>query len=65
MQVPPGISQEGDGVTRPHADGHGSEAGRRAVQYGLGFHWYPAGHGAGGVVRTTRVGLQSVLETEK
>lgn len=65
MQVPPGVSQEGDGVTRPHADGHGSEAGRRAVQHGLGFHGHPAGHGAGGVVRTTRVGLQSVLETER
>lgn len=27
VQVPPGISQEGDGMARPHADGYGSEAG--------------------------------------
>lgn len=65
VQAPPGISQEGDGMTCPHADGHSSEAGRRAIQYGLCFYWHPAGHRAGGVVRTTRVGLQSVLETEE
>lgn len=61
VQAPSGVPQEGDGVSRPHADRHGSEAGRRAVQYGLGFHGDPAGHGAGGVVGAAGVGIQRVL----
>lgn len=61
MQVPPGVPQEGDGVSHPDADRHGSEAGRRAVKYGLGFHGDPAGHGAGGVVGAAGVGIQCVL----
>lgn len=65
VQVPSGVSQEGDGLTLPHADGHGGEAGRGAVQDGLCFHRHPAGHGAGGVVRTTGVGLQGVLDRQE
>lgn len=61
VQVPLGVSQEGDGVSRPHADSHGGEAGGRAVQYGLRHHGHPAGHRAGGVVRAAGVRIQSVL----
>lgn len=61
VQVPSGVAQEGDGVSRPDADGHGGEAGRRAVQYGLRFHGHPAGHGAGRVVGAAGVGVQRVL----
>lgn len=61
MQVPLGVSEEGDGMSRPHADSHSSETGRRAVQYGLSFYGHPAGHRAGGVVRAAGVGVQSVL----
>lgn len=61
VQVPLGISQEGNGMSRPHADSHSSETGRWAVQYGLCFYGHPAGHRAGGVVRATGVGVQSVL----
>lgn len=61
MQVPPGVSQEGDGVSRPHADCHGGEPGGRAVQYGLRLHGHLAGHGAGCVVGAAGVRVQSVL----
>lgn len=61
VQVPLGVSQEGNGMSRPHADGHGSEAGGRAVQYGLRFYSHPASHRAGGVVGAAGVGVQSVL----
>lgn len=61
VQVPLGVTQEGDGVSRPHADRHCGETGRRAVQYSLRFHGDPAGHGAGGVVGAAGVGVQSVL----
>lgn len=50
VQVPLGVSQEGDGMSRPHADGHSSETGGRAVQYGLCLDGHLAGHRAGGVV---------------
>lgn len=52
-------------MSGPHTDGHSSEAGRRAIQDSFCFHRHPAGHGAGGVVRATGVGLQSVLETSE
>lgn len=61
VQVAFGVSQEGDGMSCPHADRHSSETGGRAVQYRLCFHGDPAGHGAGSVVRATGVGVQSVL----
>lgn len=48
-------------MPHPDADRHGSEAGRRAVQYGLCFHGDPAGHGAGCVVGAAGVGIQRVL----
>lgn len=48
-------------MSRPYADCDSGETCRGAVQYGLCFHGDPAGHGTGGVVRATRVGIQSIL----
>ncbi len=64
MQVPLRVSQEGNGMSRPHADSHSSETGRRAVQYGLCFYSHPAGHRAGGVVRAAGIGIQCILIME-
>ena len=61
VQVSSGVSQEGDGVALPHADGHRGETRGRAVQNGLRLHRHPAGHRAGGVVRTAGVGLKGIL----
>lgn len=65
VQVPLGVPQEGDGMSRPHIDGHRCQPGGRAVQYGLRFHSDPAGHGAGGVVGAAGVGVQGVLTGER
>lgn len=61
VQVSPGVSQEGDGVSRPDADSHGGETSRRAVQDGLNLNSHPAGHGTRGVVGAAGIGIQSVL----
>ena len=65
MQVPLGVSQEGYGMSGPHADGHSSETGGRAVQYGLRFDGLPAGHRARGMVGAAGVGIQRILDTKK
>lgn len=61
VQVSSGVSQEGDGMSCPHADGHSGEAGGRAVQNGFCLHGDSTGHWAGGVVGAAGVGVQGVL----
>lgn len=61
MQSPSAVSQESDGVAIFHVHRHSCQSGICFLQEGGCFQGYPAGHGAGSVVRATGVCIQGVL----